>query len=69
MNMNIGSTSSFGKISKDYTERELSNQITDHKISGLSACETYGIELKTKTGGRFTRRPIFETVIYIWHIF
>ena len=63
MNMNIGSTSSFGQISKDYTERELSNQITDHKISGLSPGETYGIELKTKTGGRFTRRPVFETVM------
>ena len=60
---NIGSTSSFGKINKDYTERELSNLITDHKISGLSPGEIYGIELKTKTGGRFTRRPIYETIM------
>ena len=63
MNGNIGSMSSFGKISKDYTERELSSLLTDHKISGLSPGETYGIELKTKTGGKFTRRPIFETVM------
>jgi len=63
MNGNIGSVSSFGKINKDYTERELSSLLTDHKISGLSPGETYGIELKTKTGSRCTRRPIFETVM------
>ena len=37
--------------------------MTDRKISGLNPGETYGIILKTKTGGRFTRRPIFETVM------
>eukprot|EP00092_Neocalanus_flemingeri_P032028 GFUD01034810.1.p1 GENE.GFUD01034810.1~~GFUD01034810.1.p1 ORF type:complete len:905 (+),score=215.05 GFUD01034810.1:108-2822(+) len=63
MNGNIGSVTSFGKISKDYHERELSNLLTDHKISGLSPGEIYGIELKTKTGGRFTRQPIYETVM------
>ena len=50
-------------ITKDYTERELSSMITEYKISGLSPGETYGIELKTKTGLRFTRKPIFETVM------
>ena len=58
-----GSTFDFSQVNKDYTERELSNLITDHKISGLCAGETYGVELKTKTGGRFTRKPIYETVM------
>ena len=39
-------------VTKDYTERELSSMITEYKISGLSPGETYGIELKTKTGLR-----------------
>ena len=50
-------------INKDYTERELSSMVTEYKISGLSPGETYGIELKTKTGARFTRKPIYETVM------
>ena len=57
----IGSYISFDKIVQDYTERELSNLITNHKISGLKPGETYGITLKTMTGGRPTRRPIMET--------
>ena len=64
MNGQIGSAISFDKVCvQNYTERELSNLLTDRKISGLSPGETYGIVLKTKTGGRFTRRPIFETVM------
>ena len=64
MNGQIGSTVSFEKlVVHDYTERELSNLLTDNKISGLSPGETYGIVLKTKTGGRYTRRPICETVM------
>lgn len=59
----IGSYISFDKIVQDYTERELSNLITNHKISGLKPGETYGITLKTMTGGRPTRRPIMETVL------
>ena len=50
-------------VNKDYTERELSSLITEYKISGLSPGETYGIELKTKTGTRFTRKPVYETVM------
>lgn len=50
-------------VSKEYTERELSSMITEYKISGLSPGETYGIELKTKTGTRFTRKPLYETVL------
>ena len=59
----IGSYISFDKIVQDYTERELSNLITNHKIAGLRPGETYGITLKTMTGGRPTRRPIIETVL------
>ena len=59
----IGSYISFDKIVQDYTERELSNLITNHKIAGLRPGETYGITLKTMTGGRPTRRPIIETVM------
>lgn len=59
----IGSYVNFDKIVQDYTERELSNLITNHKISGLKPGETYGITLKTMTGGRPTRRPIIETVL------
>ena len=61
MNGQIGSAISFDKVCvQNYTERELSNLLTDRKISGLNPGETYGIILKTKTGGRFTRRQIFE---------
>ena len=59
----IGSYISFDKIVQDYTERELSSLITTYKISGLKPGETYGITLKTMTGGRPTRRPIMETVL------
>ena len=50
-------------INKDYTERDLSSLITDYKITGLFPGEIYGIELKTKTGSRFTRKPILETIM------
>ena len=32
-------------------------------VSGLCPGESYGIELKTKTGSRFTRKPLYETVL------
>ena len=50
-------------INKDYTERDLSSLITEYKITGLFPGEIYGIELKTKTGSRFTRKPILETIM------
>ena len=50
-------------INKDYTERDLSSLITEYKITGLFPGEIYGIELKTKTGSRLTRKPILETVM------
>ena len=63
-NGQVGSDISFDKIHvQDYTERELSNLLTETKIPGLNPGETYGIILKTKAGGRFTRKPVFETVL------
>ena len=57
----VDSALSFDKVNlQDYTERELSNLLTETKIWGLSPGETYGIVLKTKTGGRYTKRPIYE---------
>ena len=50
-------------INKDYTERDLSSLITEYKITGLFPGEIYGIELKTKTGSRLTRKPILETIM------
>ena len=50
-------------INKDYTERDLSSLITEYKITGLYPGEIYGIELKTKTGSRLTRKPILETIM------
>ena len=58
-----GSIEMLTTINKDYTERDLSNLLTDYKITGLYPGEIYGIELKTKTGSRFTRKPIYETVM------
>ncbi|XP_023343416.1 uncharacterized protein LOC111712896 [Eurytemora carolleeae] len=57
---------SFGDLTKattGYTEREISNKLTSFTISGLSPGETFGIGLKTKTGDRITRQPIYETVL------
>ena len=51
-NVDIGSTSSFGTIIKDYTEKELSHLISSYKISGLLPGEVYGITLLSKTGAR-----------------
>ena len=59
----IGSYISFDKIVQEYTERELSNMITNYRISGLKPGETYGVVLKTMTGGRYTRRPLQETLL------
>ena len=59
----IGSYISFDKIVQDYTERELSNMITNYKVSGLKPGETYGVVLKTMSGGRYTRRPLSETLL------
>ena len=61
----IGSYISFDKIVQlqHYTERELSNLINNYKISGLKPGETYSLALKTMTGGRYTRRPLCETLL------
>ena len=64
-NTDIGSTSSFGTLTKDYTERDISHLLTNYKITGLSPGEVYGITLLTKTGSRFCSKEnaIYEKVL------
>jgi len=63
-NSSISSLSDPGKVSADtVSTRELNNIVTDHKITGLCPGSTYGIILKTITGNRQTRQPIFECVL------
>ena len=58
----IGSFANFN-LNKNYNERELNNSLTEYKISGLEPGETYGIVLRSVTGGRMSRSPICETVL------
>ena len=51
------------KEDEDYLETELSNQLTEYKVTGLIPGRAYGIELKSKTGDRLTKRPVFEIVM------
>ncbi|XP_023323607.1 uncharacterized protein LOC111697737 isoform X2 [Eurytemora carolleeae] len=44
-------------------EREISSKMTDFTITSLLPGEAYKVELKTKTGDRFTRQSITETVL------
>ena len=48
VNSHIGSYVSFDKIVQNYTERELSNHVTNYKISGLKP----GTQIKTSYGPR-----------------
>ena len=59
---NLGSFAS-NKFVQEYNERELSNLLTEYKISGLKPGETYGIVLRSVTGLRMSRSPVCETVL------